>query len=463
MKRRSKCARTTDKATAERIGAKFEADAALRRDGVINAGEETVAQQSRRSIAEHLADFEAKMRAANRTAMHVSRTIAFVEQIATFANFTVAGDISADGLNRYARHLQDQGKSARTIHSRLTAMKSFTRWLADGGKLAHDPLAIVRKPSLHGKQTHRRRMLLPEEWPLLEAATLSAPVRYGMDGDERVLLYRTAIQSGLRAAELRSLRRTSLVLDAPRPFIRLEGSDAKNGHEGQQFIDRSLADVLKVHSSAKLPTAKLFNLPHESNLARMLRSDLEAARDAWIAEAAANPAELIRRQQSDFLAVKDHRGHVLDFHSLRHTCGSWLAISGAHPKTVQSVLRHSTITLTMDTYGHLLPGAEAEAADRLGAMVSLRNASDDDEEISLKMTGTDAGSAQRQAQQLGRESGRRHAKGRESATSEQSEYEFRNSVPALTLGDEVPCVAAVCESSPARIRTWDQGIMSPLL
>ena len=179
--------------------------------------------------------------------------------------------------------------------------------------------------------------------------------------------------------------------------------------------------------------------------------------------AAPNPAELIRRQQSDFLAVEDHRGHVLDFHSLRHTCGSWLAISGAHPKTVQSVLRHSTITLTMDTYGHLLPGAEAEAADRLGAMVSLRNESDDDREISLKMTGTDAGSAQRQAQQLGRECERSLATGSESKTSKQTEHEFHNSFPALTLGDEAPCVAAICESSPGRDRTCDQGIMSPLL
>ena len=51
----------------------------------------------------------------------------------------------------------------------------------------------------------------------------------------------------------------------------------------------------------------------------------------------------------------------------------------------------------MDTYGHLFPGAEAEAADRLGAMVSLGNASDGDEEILLKMTGTDAGSARRGA------------------------------------------------------------------
>ncbi|QDT74694.1 hypothetical protein [Lacipirellula limnantheis] len=52
----------------------------------------------------------------------------------------------------------------------------------------------------------------------------------------------------------------------------------------------------------------------------------------------------------------------------------------------------------MNRYGHMLPGAEAEAADRLGAMVSLRSADDDDQEISLKMTGTDSQGAQRLAQ-----------------------------------------------------------------
>lgn len=74
---------------------------------------------------------------------------------------------------------------------------------------------------------------------------------------------------------------------------------------------------------------------------------------------------------------------------------------------LQSVMRHSTITLTMDAYGHLLPGATADAADQLGAMVggSLLSASDDAHENILQMTGTDGReSAQRVAQQLGRDS-----------------------------------------------------------
>ena len=64
----------------------------------------------------------------------------------------------------------------------------------------------------------------------------------------------------------------------------------------------------------------------------------------------------------------------------------------------------------MDAYGHMLPGAEADAADQLGAMVSLTRADDHAEENIVRMTGTDGpDGAQRVAQQSGRESERRHA------------------------------------------------------
>ena len=60
-------------------------------------------------------------------------------------------------------------------------------------------------------------------------------------------------------------------------------------------------------------------------------------------------------------------------------------MAGAHPKAVQSVMRHSTITLTMDTYGHLFPGQDAATVARLPNMLAS-------EPIALRPTGT-AGAA----------------------------------------------------------------------
>lgn len=57
------------------------------------------------------------------------------------------------------------------------------------------------------------------------------------------------------------------------------------------------------------------------------------------------------------------------FHDLRHTYASLLIANGEHPKRIQALLGHSSISVTMDVYGHLMPQGEAEVASRLGALV----------------------------------------------------------------------------------------------
>jgi integrase len=116
----------------------------------------------------------------------------------------------------------------------------------------------------------------------------------------------------------------------------------------------------------KLPNAPVFRMPNEFDVAAMVRADLEVARKAWLDAARHDAQELARRQESDFLAAKNHQGESFDFHAFRHTCGAWLIIQGENLKTVQTVMRHSTIKLTMDTYGHMLPDAHAKAVDAMG-------------------------------------------------------------------------------------------------
>jgi integrase len=47
----------------------------------------------------------------------------------------------------------------------------------------------------------------------------------------------------------------------------------------------------------------------------------------------------------------------LRFHDSRHTCAALLIAQGAHPRAIMERRGHSSITVTMDTYGHLLPSA----------------------------------------------------------------------------------------------------------
>jgi integrase len=53
------------------------------------------------------------------------------------------------------------------------------------------------------------------------------------------------------------------------------------------------------------------------------------------------------------------------FHDLRHTAATLLLQAKVHPKVVQEMLGHSTIVLTLDTYSHVIPGIQEEAASEM--------------------------------------------------------------------------------------------------
>jgi integrase len=53
------------------------------------------------------------------------------------------------------------------------------------------------------------------------------------------------------------------------------------------------------------------------------------------------------------------------FHDLRHTFGSLLIQDGASLAYVKDQMGHSSIQITVDTYGHLIPGADIAWVDRL--------------------------------------------------------------------------------------------------
>ena len=53
------------------------------------------------------------------------------------------------------------------------------------------------------------------------------------------------------------------------------------------------------------------------------------------------------------------------FHDLRDTAATLSLSQGVHPKIVQERLGHSQISLTLDTYSHVLPSMQKEAAQKL--------------------------------------------------------------------------------------------------
>jgi integrase len=161
---------------------------------------------------------------------------------------------------------------------------------------------------------------------LLDAAR-TGPERSGMCGEDRALLYWLAVETGLRAGELRSLTPESFALDGDPPTVTVEAAYSKHRREDTLPLRPALVVALRHFLARKLPSVPLFKIPADrKRAARMFQADLAAAG----------------------IAYRDESGQVADFHALRHTFITNLANGGVHPKTAQSLARHCTISLTMD-------------------------------------------------------------------------------------------------------------------
>jgi len=104
-----------------------------------------------------------------------------------------------------------------------------------------------------------------------------------------------------------------------------------------------------------------------------VRQDGERARlgPAWennnliFASTIGTPAEP-RNVNRRFAICRDRAGLTwLRPHDLRHACATLLIAQGVEPRVIMSILGHSTILLTMNTYAHVLPEVMRDAADAM--------------------------------------------------------------------------------------------------
>jgi integrase len=154
--------------------------------------------------------------------------------------------------------------------------------------------------------------------------------------------------AGLRAHRLDLLRRTLTIaesLSEVRGQVRLAPPKTAAARR-QVALPKFLAEELNRHLASWPPTAEgfVFSAPQGGPL---LRHNFR--RRTWLP------------------AVRASVGEPLRVHDLRHTHAAMLIAQGEHPKVIQNRLGHSSIKVTLDTYGHLFEGLDEAAAERLDA------------------------------------------------------------------------------------------------
>ena len=322
----------------------------------------------RKKLSEIVEHFERHLKSYCKP-KHTRFTLMCVNAIIAFAKWEYPQNLSKLDVMQYVESLAAKERTPRTIGAHLVAIKSFSRWMMTNGLAIADPLATIKKPT--PIRQRERRILLPNEWCELYAFTRSAGRDGGMSGEERSILYMVAIETGLRAAELASLTIGDSSLGGPSPYLRCRAACTKNSKDAKQHIRPLLATLLQQHLG-KRSSGPVFGMTKGARLWDILRRDLAGCRARWI-EGSHSPEVMEQRLKSDFLLRQNKEGEILDFHSLRHTCGAWLAMAGAHPNAIRAIMRHSSITLTMDTYGHLFPDQTRETITLFDQYAAVQN------------------------------------------------------------------------------------------
>ena len=146
---------------------------------------------------------------------------------------------------------------------------------------------------------------------------------------------------GLKDATV-SIRRTLTRIDNGKR-VALGEPKTKKSHRTISLTTRALK-VLKVHRKRQL---------EEMMTLAGLREDQGLVFTSQ-AGTPINPSNL--RQRSFAPLLKRAGLPPIRFHDMRHTCATLLLSQNTLPKFVQELLAHATISITLDTYSHVVPG-----------------------------------------------------------------------------------------------------------
>lgn len=241
---------------------------------------------------------------------------------------------------------KQQTLSAKRTRNLLVVLSDVFEYARKAGYRRDNPVKEVDKPPV---RKHEADYLEPEElWHLIEAVEEVAPWYKA--------LIVTAIMTGLRMGELRSLTWTNVDLEVG--ILRVRKSQA-----------RRVAGAPKTEAGFR-------NVPLNGLVLEELRRQREVIPD--FCELVFPNQHLGAFDQGNIRTrvlhrALDHAGlRRVKFHSLRHAAASLLIHAGVGDKAVQTIMGHSSIQVTKDIYGHLFADAEREAMTKMDAVFQSR-------------------------------------------------------------------------------------------
>lgn len=242
----------------------------------------------------------------------------------------------------------EEGSPSRaTQRKRYRHLRAFVHWCLDQGLITGTPLDEVTKPK---KQEKKPAFLSPSQLDdlldtIVDHAASVTNIR-GEPSDVKWLfdLIQVAVCTGLRRGDLVSLRWRDVDLDQRLLTVRnQEGHTTKSGHEHRVPLRSSALEVLQRRHEED-------GGPHDGPVFTDRDGD------------PIKPDRVTKRFKFFVRKADLKEKEELHFHSLRHTCGAWLASAGVPLRVIQEILGHSSASVT-EIYSHLQPDVMGDAME----------------------------------------------------------------------------------------------------
>ncbi|HDK7179781.1 TPA: site-specific integrase [Clostridium botulinum] len=273
-------------------------------------------------------------------------------------------DLKTIQVQRYYNELYSDGKTSNVIKNLNKLLRAFFNYAVNEGYILRNP-CLGSKIIIPGDKDNKEK-----EIEIFTDKEIKA-LKKQLEGNRLKCLILLALGSGLRQGELLALRwddidfkTNEIKVNKSIKRVKIIGND---GTGKRKTIEQSPKSI-KSNRVVPIPSKLINALEEHKALQEKEKKEVGSSYvDKNLVFATKLGKPIVVKNLFDSykrILVKSKIPHK-KFHSLRHTYATKLFEKGVQLKTVQKLLGHKNISITADTYTHVMPKEKISAADKL--------------------------------------------------------------------------------------------------